>query len=167
VACRYYSIGRDKEEDREIEPYGLFFQWSHWYCVGRARDRGALRVFRVDRVRDIRPLHGAHARFEVPETFDVRAYLGRAPWELSQKRPTRVQVRFGFPESRWVQNEGVARLVEPVLDDGGAILEFAVRERAPFLRWLLTFREQVSVVKPKTVARQLEQLRASVAAMYE
>jgi predicted DNA-binding transcriptional regulator YafY len=41
VRCRYYSIGRDAEQQRVIEPYGLMLSWGHWYCV--ARSRGATR----------------------------------------------------------------------------------------------------------------------------
>ncbi|MGE3527052.1 MAG: helix-turn-helix transcriptional regulator, partial [Gemmatimonadales bacterium] len=63
VRCRYYAIGRDQEEPREIEPYGLFFNWGRWYCVARGRLRNALRVFRVDRMRDARLMTGTAAGF--------------------------------------------------------------------------------------------------------
>src|SRR2546426_3650173 len=37
VSCRYYAIGRDREEKRVIEPYGLMLTWGYWYCVARDR----------------------------------------------------------------------------------------------------------------------------------
>ena len=37
VRCRYYSIRRDVEAERVIEPYGLMLSWGHWYCVARHR----------------------------------------------------------------------------------------------------------------------------------
>jgi proteasome accessory factor B len=166
LRCRYYSMTRDREEQREIEPYGLFFQWSHWYCVGRARDRSALRVFRVDRMRALDAVPG-EPPFEVPEDFDVRAYLGRAPWELGEGPATVVRVRFAFPEVRWVLNRRLGRPVEPVLEDGGAIVEFDARDRPALLRWLLTFRRQAIVLEPKDIAAELEALRRRVAALYE
>jgi predicted DNA-binding transcriptional regulator YafY len=166
VWCRYYAIGRDAEEDREIEPYALYFQRSHWYCVARARDRNALRVFRVDRMRDARRLRGAAAAFEIPSDFDVRPYLDRAPWEMSDAPAVTVHVRFRFPESRWVLNDGLGTPVEPLLDDGGAEIAFQVRERELFLRWLLTFQRQAEVLEPEEVRRELEQLRERVAELY-
>lgn len=166
VSCRYYSISRDSDEERTIEPYGLFFQWSHWYCVARARDRDALRVFRVDRMRDAAPLERELA-FDVPSSFDVRSYLGRAPWELGSGPITTVRVRFAFPESRWVLNRRLGRPVEPLLDDGGAIMEFDTRDHSALIRWLLSLRGQAAVLDPQDVASELDDLRRRVAALYE
>ena len=58
VRCRYYTIGRDAKEEREVEPYGLYFSWGKWYCVAHARDRKALRVFRVDRMSETSVVKG-------------------------------------------------------------------------------------------------------------
>jgi len=166
VQCTYYSIGRDETAEREIEPWALYFERSTWYCVARARDRAAPRVFRVDRMRDVRPLPGREQTFAVPDDFDVRSYLGRQPWDLSNDPPRRVRVRFGFPQSRWVLNEKRGRPVDPLLEDGGAVIDFEVRERGAFLRWLLTFRRQATVLDPPEVAQELEAMRRQVARLY-
>ena len=166
LTCRYYSIGRDAAEKRSIEPYGLFFSWGRWYCVARARDRDALRVFRVDRMSEVAIEQGKKAAFEIPGDFSIRSYLGRAPWELSGSEATPVRVRFSFPESRWVQAQGVGEAIEPLLDDGGAILEFKVQDSNPFLRWLLTFRKQAVIVAPDAMAQALSDMRRKVASLY-
>ena len=166
VTCQYHSIGRNADEPRSIEPYGLFFTWGRWYCVARARDRNALRVFRVDRMRSVEVERGKQAAFEVPPDFSIRSYLHRAPWELSGAEPVAVRVRFAFPESRWVLAQGVGEPVEPMLDDGGAILEFAVRDPNPFLRWLLTFRRRADILSPDSIRDQLAAMRKKVAALY-
>ena len=166
VRCRYFAIGRYAEEARIIEPYGLFFNWNHWYTAARARDRNAMRVFRVDRMRDAQPLSGADASFAVPAGFSVSDYVRRSPWELTDQSAAAVRVRFAFPESRWVMAQGVGKPVEQLLGDGGAVIEFEVRETGPFLRWLLTFRDQAAVVSPAGIAEELAALRKKVAALY-
>jgi len=80
--------------------------------------------------------------------------------------PTPVRVRFAFPESRWVQAQGVGKAIEPLMDDGGAILEFQVQDANPFLRWLLTFRNQAELQSPKPLAKQLSEMRRQVAKLY-
>ncbi|HXF96637.1 MAG TPA: WYL domain-containing protein [Gemmatimonadales bacterium] len=166
VRCRYYAIGRDEEETREIEPYGLMLSWGRWYCVARARDRKAMRVFRVDRLKGPTLVRGAPGRFDVPRGFRLESYLNRAPWELSEDQPVAVRVRIAFPQSRWVVGEGLGKIVTPVTDDGGAVLEFAVRARDPFLRWLLTFGPQAEILTPPALRRELDELRARVRARY-
>lgn len=166
VRCVYWAIGRDQEDARTIEPLGLFFQWGRWYCVAQDRGRRARRVFRVDRMRDVEPEEGPDARFTPPERFSIRDYVGRAPWELSEAEPLLVRVRLPFPESRWVMAQGLGAVIDPVLEDGGAVLEFAVRDRGPFLRWALTFGGRIDVLSPDAVVRELETLKARVAALY-
>jgi hypothetical protein len=109
---------------------------------------------------------GKESSFEVPVGFSLRSYLDRAPWELSGREGTKVTVRFAFPESRWVQAQGVGVAVEPLLDDGGAILEFKVQDSNPFLRWLLTFRKQAAIVAPDAMALALADMRRQVASLY-
>lgn len=164
VRCRYYSVTRDRDEALTLEPFGLLFQWSHWYCVARVVDGDPVRVFRIDRMRAAEPQEGPP--FEVPAGFDVRAWAGRPPWELGEGGEERVRVRFAFPESRWVRSR---RLGERIAEDDatqGATFGFVVRDRASFLRWILTFGRRARVETPPDVAEAVEGLRQEVAARY-
>ena len=167
VTCHYYSIGRDATSSRTIEPYGMMLSWGRWYCVGRARDRNALRVFRVDRMHDVRTIEDEDAEFDVPRSFEIQSYLDRSPWELSNDKPIAARIRVAFPQSRWVVGEGLGRVVKPVTRDGGTELEFAVRSTDPFLRWLLTFGPQVEVLSPQSLKRDLARLRERIRARYD
>jgi proteasome accessory factor B len=168
VECRYYTIGRDSESTRVVEPHGLFFNWGHWYCVAGSRDDNKLRVFRVDRVTNPKLLRGASGEFQSsPDNFDIRDYVGRSAWELSESEAQSVQVRLEFPESRWVLAQGSGAAVEPITDDGGAVIEFQVNETGPFLRYLLTFRDHVQILQPTELVEELDELRQKVAALYE
>ncbi len=164
VLCRYYSIGRDQEEDREVEPYALMLTWGHWYCIGRSRD--GLRVFRLSRMRRAELSSSKEPGFEVPASFSVRQYLDRAPWELSEQNPTVVKIRLAFPHSRWVLSEGLGRVVKAVDEAGGAVIEFDVRVIDPFIRWLLPLGRQAEVLGPASVAQQLEAERNRIRALY-
>jgi predicted DNA-binding transcriptional regulator YafY len=166
VRCRYYAIGRDREEERVIEPYGLMLTWGHWYCVAHSRERRALRVFRLDRLRDAELVAGAAGAFAVPRTFTIAAYLNRAPWELSDDPPVTARVRIAFPQSRWVVAEGLGKVTTPVTDDGGAELEFAVRVPDAFVRWLLPFGAQAEVLEPPALQRRLARARAALRRLY-
>jgi len=164
VACRYYSIGRNQEEDRDLEPYALMLTWGHWYCIGRSRD--AIRVFRLSRMRRAEAYIGGDGGFEVPRDFSVRQYLDRAPWELSEAPLFAARIRLAFPHSRWVLAEGLGRVIEPLDGEGGAVLEFDVRAADPFIRWLLPFGAQAEVLSPAALGSQLESERSRIRALY-
>jgi len=166
VRCRYYAIGRDKEAERVIEPYGLMLSWGHWYCIGRSRERAATRVFRVDRMKDITLVEGKKRDFAIPKAFRIGDYLNRAPWELSEKKPVVVRVRIAFPQSRWVIGEGLGKVVEAVTEDGGTELEFQVRSVDAFVRWLLPLGRQVDVLSPASIRDRLEGTRKELRALY-
>ncbi len=166
VRCRYYAIRRDAEDERVIEPYGLMLTWGHWYCIARARERDALRVFRLDRMRSAELEAGDATRFEIPPDFSVQAYLDRAPWELSDAPAVTARVRIGFPHARWTLSEGLGRVVSAVEADGGAIFEFDVRAPDAFIRWLLPFGAQAEILHPDGLATRLADERARVRALY-
>ncbi|MFN8654641.1 MAG: WYL domain-containing protein [Gemmatimonadales bacterium] len=166
IRCRYYTIGRDEERERVIEPYGLMFSWATWYCIARARDREAVRVFRIDRMRTAELLDDPGAAFTVPADFSVQQYLDRAPWELSDSPPVTVRVRFGFPQSRWIMAEGLGTVVEATDESAGAVLEFGVRTLDAFIRWLLPFGVQAEVLSPDDVRQRLATERARIRDIY-
>jgi predicted DNA-binding transcriptional regulator YafY len=165
VACSYFTMSRQAEAERELEPWGLLFQWGRWYCVARARDRDEPRLFRVDRMKNVRRLFGATPQFDLPDDFHVRTFAGRSPWEFGTGPATTSRVRFAFPESRWVANSGVGRVMREEVDRS-LVIAFDVRDTDAFLRWLLPFGRQAEIEEPAALRRKLELLRADVAAMY-
>jgi predicted DNA-binding transcriptional regulator YafY len=79
VRLRYESRG--EETVREFDPYGLVQHRERWYTVGWCHLRGGVRVFRLDRVREVTP---GEATFERPAGFDSLRYvldsLATTPW---------------------------------------------------------------------------------------
>lgn len=74
VWLRYLDERRSATE-RDFDPYGVVQRGGHWYAAGYCHLRRALRVFRVDRIAEVRLLEPA---FEPPEDFDVPAFVSHA-----------------------------------------------------------------------------------------
>src|SRR5213075_254617 len=47
IVFDYYTMGRDAEESRRVDPYHLLFQHGQFYVVGWSHEREAVRVFRL------------------------------------------------------------------------------------------------------------------------
>jgi proteasome accessory factor BC len=79
----YYSISRNKEGERTVNPYALLTDLGVWYVIGADLDAGGqIKTFRVSRIRgDIRFATRRERDFRMPE-FDIEQYVGRPPWQI-------------------------------------------------------------------------------------
>jgi proteasome accessory factor C len=100
VKFRYWSIYRDEEEERTLNPYALLPENGSWYVIGHDLDRGDIRTFRVSRIRsDIRFATRRERDFRLPPEFDVEQYRGRAEWQFGDIVGTaRIEVA---PDTAW------------------------------------------------------------------
>ncbi|CAN5561183.1 hypothetical protein BH20ACT19_BH20ACT19_00220 [soil metagenome] len=89
IVFDYYTMGRDAEESRKVDPYHLLFRGGQFYVVGHAHERDAVRVFRLSRMRGkVGYSSKAEHDFQRPGDFDPRAYATRADWQLGEPRGT-------------------------------------------------------------------------------
>lgn len=183
VRFRYYSINRDQEQTREVDPYGLGFAgqaWNRgaWYLVGWCHLRKAERVFKVQRIRGEVVFAGPDKEgpdYQIPAGFRVRDHLGRTRWEYQDLQsafaPTpeeafTARVKFEAPVASEVRAlVPSARVVER--DDDWETLDFVVRNRRPFLRFLLRYVPRLRVVSPPDLEGALRDLAREVLAIYE
>src|SRR2546423_930749 len=83
IVFDYYTIGRDAQESRKVDPYHLLFRGGQFYLVGFSHEREAVREFRLSRIRGkVGYSSKAEHDFPPPDDFDPRAYVNRAPWQL-------------------------------------------------------------------------------------
>jgi predicted DNA-binding transcriptional regulator YafY len=86
ITFDYYTMERDEVGARRIDPYHLLFQGGEFYLLGYAHERGAVRVFRLSRIRGkVAYATKAEHDFKRPTDFDPRAYASRAEWQLGEE----------------------------------------------------------------------------------
>lgn len=98
-----YRSHHNVESQRDIEPYGVVGWKGHWYVVGYCCLRQAPRLFRLDRVDNVRFLDETFTR---DEDFDCQAYvmkhLGSIPnrWQIEVEFQVPLyEVRHKIPSS--------------------------------------------------------------------
>src|SRR2546421_5470516 len=83
VKFEYWSISRDHESERTLNPYALMPDNGIWYVVGYDLDREDIRTFRVSRIRgDIKFATRRERDFRIPTDFDIEQFRGRPPWQV-------------------------------------------------------------------------------------
>ena len=132
----YRSLSREEETERDIEPWAVFTTLGNWYVQGYCRFVEAERVFRVDRIRDLRPLDLEFSQPErtsdpgvaySPSDDDVSARILLAPtatWVLDYypvdvlaESRAGTEIRFSSPDAEiparlLLRLGGEARLLE-------------------------------------------------------
>jgi predicted DNA-binding transcriptional regulator YafY len=83
IVFDYYTIGRDAQESRKVDPYHLLYKGGQFYLIGYSHEREELRVFRVSRIRGkVGYSSKAEHDFNRPEDFDPRDYAVRTDWQM-------------------------------------------------------------------------------------
>jgi predicted DNA-binding transcriptional regulator YafY len=85
IRFTYWTIGRNVEAERTVNPYALLPERGSWYLVGADLDRGDVRTFRVSRIRgDIRFATRRERDFRIPEDFDPGEFRGKQEWQFGE-----------------------------------------------------------------------------------
>ncbi|MCW2989823.1 MAG: hypothetical protein JWM73_417, partial [Solirubrobacterales bacterium] len=167
ITFGYYTMERDAEGARKVDPYHLLFQGGQFYLLGHSHERGALRVFRLSRIRGkVAYATKAEHDFKRPTDFDPREYANRAAWQFGDMVGTaelRVSERIAWQIDR---HYGPFGEVEQHAD--GTITfrtEYAnVRQMASFV---LPLAEHVSVEGPAELAAEVAERVALVVERHE
>src|SRR3989440_6212706 len=103
VKFNYWSISRDSEEERSLNPYALFQDNGAWYVVGQDLVREDIRTFRVSRIRgDIRFATRRERDFRLPADFEIDEYRDRPPWQIGDL-VGEARIEVGGDTAWWVE----------------------------------------------------------------
>jgi proteasome accessory factor C len=120
VKFPYWSISRDEERERTVNPYALFADAGAWYVVGLDLEADAERTFRVSRIRgEIRFATRRERDFRLPAEFDVDRYRGRPPWQIGEA-VGEARIEVAGDTAWWVE-----RTFGTKVDDGVFVTEYS------------------------------------------
>ena len=121
IEFEYFTIQTGETAVRKVDPYELLFEGGQFYLVGWSHERGAIRVFRLSRIRGkVAYATKAEHDFQRPDGFDPRDYANRIPWQLGDPVGTaeiHVSERIAWHVER---NFGRYGTLAPA-DDGGQV----------------------------------------------
>ena len=159
VKFGYWSISRDTERERTINPLALLHDLSAWYVIGEdLEDEKRRKKFRVSRIRsDIRFATRRERDFRFPADFSIEPYRGKPPWQIGEPHGTaRVEVHgdTAWWVARTLPNAGT-------LSDG--VFETPLAAVEPLTSWVLRQNGRAVPLEPaelrESVAAALERVR--------
>lgn len=136
------------ESERTIEPYYLIFRWSSWYVWGWCKDRKDFRLFKLNRMENVRISNEIFSGREahLPDLRDERVFPGGI----------RVKALFE-PDCKWrlVEEFGLNCFEEQ--KDGRLLFRADYTDKENLLTWLLTFRDKAELLEPEKLRDELRQ----------
>jgi predicted DNA-binding transcriptional regulator YafY len=158
----YYSISRNRQSERTVNPYGLLSDNGSWYVIGQDLDRKDIRTFRVSRIRgEIRFATRRERDFRIPPDFDIDRYRGRPPWQIGDL-VGEARIELAGDTAWWVErafgNAGE-------LDDGVFVTDYS---SVPQLAsWILRQDGRAIPLEPDDLRREVAQALRDVRARHE
>ena len=150
---RYRSAQTPAGAARKIDPYGVIFSKGKWFLVGLCRAASEIRLFRVDRIKDISLLD---EECRIPEHFDLSLVLNSKG--VVGQAEEEVVVTYSAAIARWIaEREGAG-----VLPDGTAEVAYPLFDEEWAVRHVLQYATEAIVRSPTRLTRRI---RRSLAAL--
>lgn len=155
ISFRYFAP--KGESIRTIDPYFLVFHWASWYVWGFCRDRKDFRLFKLNRMTEVK---------NAGEHFDRME--GRAP-DLSAERmfPATLSVKVRMKrEMKWrmVEEYGPDSFEEQ--EDGDLLFLWDFSDRENLFSWLLSFGTYAELLEPEELRKEFQILLEQIRNMY-
>lgn len=137
----YYSpVG---EGERCIEPYYLLFEWSSWYVWGFCCLRQDFRLFKLNRLDQLRCLETSIELRDVPA-------VPLKQKSVFHEKDVEATVEF-HPEVKWRLYEEFGNQGYEVVADGWIRMTVKWSGQESLLSWLMPFREYARIIGPEEI----------------
>ena len=143
---------------RCIEPYFVIFQWTSWYVFGYCLQREDWRLFKLNRLSNLRLADESYSPREIPP--DKQDFGARMP----DSKPL-VALFDPSAEYRLVESYGPNCYTKT--EGGQLLLESGYTNVDYTLNWLLGFGAKAQVLEPPEIAIELREIARNILALYE
>ncbi|WP_225878303.1 helix-turn-helix transcriptional regulator [Spongiactinospora rosea] len=160
LSLRYYVPGRDEVTWREVDPMRLVFADGRPYLEGWCYRAEAVRLFRLDRMQEVRVLDVAAEPPAGAESRDVAqgVFLPSPSDELVELEVT--------PDGRWVAEYYPCEEVRE-LGEGRLRVALRARDQGWLVRLALRLGDTGRVVSPPALAAAVRERAGAALALYE
>jgi proteasome accessory factor BC len=159
IVFDYFTMERGELGARKVDPYQLLFQSGQFYLVGHAHERGAIRVFRLSRIRGkVGYATKAEHDFQRPPGFDPRAYANRIDWQFGDPVGTAevwIGPRIAWQIERHFDRYGEMRPGEEENGDRVFVTQYANARQ--LIAWVLGLGEHARILGPPELADELRE----------
>lgn len=166
----FRSFWRVESRTFVVHPYGLRLFQRRWYLVAYSPGYDALRIYSLDRIREVELLEDY---FDLPEDFSIREYfrdyVGTAFTTEGTDEAKAQDIILRVSESQTAYLDSLPLHPSQKLlrwEDDFALLSIHVVPTYDFYQLLLSQREEVEVIAPVEVRRHMQEIVRRLSTIY-
>jgi proteasome accessory factor BC len=153
IVFDYYTIGRDAEEARKVDPYHLLYRGGQFYLIGYSHERDDVRVFRVSRIRGkVGYSSKAEHDFNRPEDFNPRDHAIRTDWQMGE--PVGRARIWLSDRIDWLALRHFGHAGEVTEADDGVIFETDYADARQMISWVLGLGDHARIEEPPELVQE-------------
>jgi predicted DNA-binding transcriptional regulator YafY len=154
LTLSYRSAGKDQEERITIHPYAMVLHKDSIYCVGHHTERGEVRTFLLDRMRDTQA--AVTERFELPTDFHIDDYFQGefGIWKSTDRY--RVIIDFDGHAAEYVRMRRIHPTQKLAATASGVRLSMTVGNLTQLTSWILEWGPRARVVEPPELVEKVK-----------
>lgn len=166
VKIWYYVGYSGTVTERVVEPYGLICKRHNWYLVAYCLERRAIRVFRVDQIKDAFPY--TTEKFNYPEKFNLKEYMAPSWGVINEGEVCTVRLKFKSSVAFRIKNlvYHPSQVLEKELDDGSIVVSFEVCGINEMKTWIVQWGDAVEVLEPGWLREDMCQMAENILMVY-
>lgn len=141
----FFYFAPKGESARTIEPYDLIFQWASWYVWGWCESREDYRLFKLNRMTDLK-LNGVFEKRSNP----------LPDFSLEKVFPYAYQIKARIqPEYKWrlVEEFGPESFIEQ--SDGTLLFSFGFTDKTSIIGWIASFGDGAELLEPSELRQDI------------
>ena len=155
IKFKYFSPSG--ESIRTIEPYYIVFKWSSWYVYGWCQKRKDYRLFKLNRMDNVKVTE---------KIFECRSVpLPDMSAELLYPRNIKVKALFD-EDMKWRLVEEFGTECYSETKDGKLLFIEDYSDMDNLVSWMLTFGDKVEVLEPVEVRERLKEMADNMIKIY-
>lgn len=163
----HQGFGKDYASTFEVEPYAMKVYNRRWYLVGRSPYYDDVRIYGLDRIQEIEVLEKT---FKMPDDFDINAFFEGCVGVIADKK---IGIEHVVIKAYDYARKYLATLPihpsqkEIARDDESTTFSYDVRPNYEFLQALLMQVDQIEVVEPESVRKQMLNISKNLMHIYK
>jgi len=163
IEITYDSYNSGTVSARKVNPYHIMFREGCWYLIAYCHRREEIRIFRVDRIENLRR---TDKQFPSPEDFSLQEYF-KSSWQMGKGEPVTVRVYFESPVSRLIR-ENTWHPTQEIEELEGGSLIYTVRVEGTFeiRQWILGWGAAAECLAPEGLREEIGRELGKMAEKY-